>query len=78
MPEIPKMEPVASSNIHSVGHDGSALYVRFRGAGGTPGRLYRYSTADAGVHQGIMGALSPGSYFADRIKHVHRGEPVQE
>lgn len=75
---IPKMELVTSTNLHSVGHDGDALYVRFKGAGGTPGKLYRYPTAGAEHHAGLIAAASPGSYFADRVKHFHRGEPVAE
>ena len=73
-----KMEPLVSSNLHSAGHDGDALYIRFRGAGGAPGRLYRYPTADKTDHAALMGALSPGQHFARVIRHAHKGHAVEE
>ena len=75
---LPEMTRVESSNVHSVGHDGAALYVRFRGAGGTPGALYRYATAAREHHDGMINADSPGRYFLDRVKHQHGGERVNE
>jgi hypothetical protein len=75
---FPAMSALTSTNLHSVGHDGAALYVRFRSAGGAPGRLYRYPTAGREHHEGLIGADSPGRYLADRIVHFHKGERVYE
>lgn len=69
----PSMAEVKSSNIHSVGHDGAALYVRFR-ARDEPGKMYRYPTAGVEHHKALLAASSPGSYFLDKIRHGHAGE----
>ena len=74
---VPEMTPVSSSNLHSVGHDGEALYVRFRGKDG-PGRLYRYPTAGREHYEGLLAAPSAGSYFLDQLKFGHVGERVHE
>lgn len=67
----PALTPVTSSNIHSVGHDGNALYVKFHN-----GTMYRYPTAGADLHAGIMAAESAGQYFHKHIKLAHQGEKV--
>ena len=74
---LPEMTPVTSSNIHSVGHDGAALYVRFLGPDG-PGALYRYSTAGGELKTGILTADSAGRYYHRVIKGQHVGELVVE
>lgn len=73
----PHMTEVKSSNVHSVGHDGSALFVRFRAKGGVPGPLYRYPTAGNEHHEALLVAQSPGSYVIDRLRHSHRGEKME-
>lgn len=75
---ISKMETVNSSNIHSVGHGDGALYVRFKGAGGMAGPLYRYPTAGAEHHEALLKVDSPGRYFLNVIKGRHAGERVDE
>ena len=68
----PVFTPVAtSSNIHSIAHDGKALYVRFKN-----GNTYRYANASKDHHDAMLSAKSPGSYFYDRIKHFHDGEKL--
>ena len=68
---IPIMDRVESSNIQAVGHDGSALYVRFVG-----GALYRYRTAGADLHAALLASASPGKFFHRKIRDVHQGERV--
>lgn len=77
MTDLPEMTPVASSNIHSVGHNGAALYVRFL-RDGEPGALYRYSTAGAEHKTGMLTADSAGRYHARVVKAQHVGELVTE
>jgi hypothetical protein len=73
---IPPLTEVKSTNLHSIGHDGSAMYVRFRGAGGGPGSTYRYPTAGVDVHDALLGSFSPGRHFQSVVKAAHRGEKV--
>ena len=72
----PHMTEVRSTNLHSVGHDGAALFVRFRAKGGVPGPLYRYPTAGKEHHEALLVTDSPGRYHADRIRHFHTGEKI--
>ena len=67
----PFLTPVKSSNIESVGHDGMALWVKFLN-----GTLYRYPTAGAELHKGLLAAEFAGSYFHKMIKSAHKGERV--
>jgi len=72
MTVAPTMTPVTSSNLAEVGHDGAALWVRFRG-----GRLYRYPGCGAEHHDALIAAQSPGNYFLDRIRHFHKAERIE-
>ena len=74
--EIPAMTPVRSSNIAAAGHDGAALWVRFVGQKGAPGKLYRYPSAGSDHHAALLAAPSPGRYHLDRIRHFHKGELI--
>lgn len=67
----PFLTPVQSSNISGVAHDGQALWVKFLN-----GTLYRYPTAGADLHTGMLAAESAGSYFHKHIKSAHKGEKV--
>lgn len=67
----PDLTSVTSSNIAAVGHDNTALWVRFKN-----GSLYRYPSAGREHYDGLVGAKSPGSYHADRLRHFYRGERV--
>lgn len=66
------MTPVVSTNLVEVGHDGDALWVRFKG-----GRLYRYPACGKEHHDALVNARSPGSVFLDRIRHFHKGERIE-
>jgi len=57
--------PVRSSNISSVGYDASSriLEVEFHSGG-----IYQYPGIPETVYQGLMRAISKGTYFHDHIK----------
>lgn len=76
MTDLPKMTPVKSSNIASVGHDGTALYVTFRPGKDGTSATYRYPTAKAEHHKAMVEASSPGQYFHQNIKDRHAGAKV--
>ena len=75
MAKIPTMTEVTSNYLHSVGHDGDALFIRFRDKGG-PGKLFRYPTAGADLHAALLAAPSPGRHFHAAIKGKHNAEAV--
>ncbi len=58
-------QPVNSSNLQSVGYDStsSTLEVEFKS-----GSIYQYAGVPDSVYQGLMGASSHGSYFAQHIR----------
>lgn len=64
-------QPVASSNIRSVGYapDTQTLEIEFQ-----DGAIYEYSGVPATVHAGLIAAASPGRYFHTHIKdrYPHR------
>ncbi len=57
--------PVDSSNIRSVGYDPASrtLEVEFHSGG-----IYQYSGVPESVYQGLLRAVSKGSYFHDHVK----------
>lgn len=57
------MIPVSSSNIASIGYDGSTLYVHFNSGG-----LYEYYNVPLSVYNGLISASSHGSYLATYVK----------
>jgi hypothetical protein len=63
---MPQMTPVASSNLASVGFDGSTsqLYVCFNN-----GTMYRYFNTPRVVYAGLMTAASHGHYFNRVIRN---------
>lgn len=64
----PKMTTImSSSNVHSVGHDGADLLIRFKGAGGLAGPVYRYAGAPASLVEEIVGSDSPGGFIRQRV-----------
>lgn len=67
----PALTPVKSSNISGIAHDGQSLWVKFLN-----GTLYRYPTAGADLHTGMLTAESAGQYFHKHIKSAHKGERV--
>jgi hypothetical protein len=73
---LPEMTPVRSSNLHSVGHDGTALYVSFRDSKGNVVSTYRYPTATSEHHRAMLEASSAGAYFHATVKNRHTGVKV--
>lgn len=71
-----KMSPVASSQIHSIGHDlaTNTLAIRFKGKNG-PGSLYHYPNFTAAQFAAFQAAESKGKHFGTNIrgnaKHPH-------
>lgn len=57
------MISVSSSDIASIGYEGSTLHIRFNSGG-----LYAYYNVPASVYNGLMGAGSHGKYFHANIK----------
>ena len=51
---IPSLTPVTSSNIEAIGHQGSQLFIRFRGM------TYRYEHVSAPQFQAVMKSVSKG------------------
>lgn len=69
------MIPVRSSNLASVGYDGttSTMRVRF-----TSGASYDYTGVPAYLHEGMMQAESVGGYFSRNIRPFHTTSKVAE
>lgn len=65
------MQPVASSNLESVGYDNGTLYVRFH-----DGSLYRYEGVPSSVYAGLMSATSKGSYLHANIAYSYKYERI--
>lgn len=57
------MIPVSSSNLSSIGYEGSTLYIRFHSGG-----LYAYYNVPTSIYNGLMSAESHGKYFHAHIK----------
>lgn len=72
-------QPVASSNLHSVGYDPATrtLVVEFHG-----GQLYAYADVPPEHVSLLQGAPSPGDYFrraiADQFAYRHLTPPQPE
>ena len=68
-PKLPVMTPVQSSHLAEVGHDGAALYVRFRGHDGKPDpHIYRHPGVPQEHAAEILRAKSPGSYYHQAVR----------
>ena len=65
------MIPVSSSNINSIGYEGTTLYVRFHSGG-----LYAYFDVPISEYNGLMSASSHGSYLAAHIKGRYRYQRI--
>jgi hypothetical protein len=59
---IPDLTPVKSSNIQSMGHDGSRLFVRFKN-----GTLYSYEGVSQDAYKAGLEADSVGKWFRGEI-----------
>lgn len=67
----PTMTGVNSSNIESLGHDGSDTWIRFKSGG-----LYRYSGVPENVHQDFVAADSKGSFFRQHLAGKYKHSKV--
>ena len=59
-----KMQPVESSTITAIGHEGSTLEIHFKSGG-----RYQYDPVPAAVHAALIAAKSIGSYFHQHIRN---------
>ena len=65
-------QPVTSSNIKSVGHNGAdTLEVEFN-----TGRVYQYKGVSRFLFNDFLGSPSKGRFFAQRIKGEFEFEEV--
>jgi hypothetical protein len=71
-PLAPPMTPVVSSNIDSIGHDGAALWIKFKHGG-----VYRYPTAGRDLHDEMLKAPSVGQFFHTSVRGTHQGEKIE-
>lgn len=62
----PHMIPVQSSNVESIGHDGKAMHVRFKG-----GSHYVYADGPTDKYHSALGADSVGKFVAEHLKGKH-------
>lgn len=80
MTDLPEMKPVPrSTNIHSVGHDGTDLFVRFKAGkleAADGGRVYRYRGADAAHVERMLSSPSPGTHLHEHIKNAFPADRV--
>ena len=56
-------QPVKSSNIAEMKHEGEEMQVRFHG-----GAIYSYQGVPTSVYQAVLGAASVGRTFNELIK----------
>lgn len=64
------MQPVTSTQIHSIGYnaEGKHMDIQFHGRNGAPGSTYRYFGVEPEHHAAIMKAESVGSHFGKHVK----------
>jgi len=67
-------EPVSSTHLRSVGYDEGTrtLEVEFQN-----GKVYEYREVGLWVHAALVGAGSPGRFFADNVRNKHAGVRVK-
>ena len=63
---IEDLTPVESSNVQSVGHDGTDLFVLFHNGG-----YYKYEDVPQSKFNSLLAAESVGSYINKNIKPVY-------
>jgi hypothetical protein len=69
---IPKMIPVSSSNVESVGYEAETVYVRFLN-----GSLYIYKGVPEFEYENLKNAPSVGSYLHRNFKNVYPYERIE-
>ena len=60
--ETIQFTPVQSSNIISVGHDGTNLYVNYKSG------TYKYENVDKSVYESLLSSESKGRFMNENIK----------
>lgn len=73
------MQPVTSSQLHSIGHDAASnkLAIRFKTKDGRPTSLYHYEHVTAADFEAFRMADSIGSFFKRNIKPFPEKYPFQ-
>lgn len=64
---LPPMKEVKSSNLEAVGHQGTRLFVRFKGGG-----IYSYAGVPPEVYHELAAAESPGSVFRAKVRGQYK------
>ena len=62
------MEPVDSSNVHSVGYDPESRRMRVQFVNGN---VHDYQDVPAETHQALMASDSKGGHLAKHVKPAH-------
>lgn len=70
---IPPLTAVKSSSAEAAGHDGQALFVRFKN-----GKTYRYPSVTRDDYARLMGADSFGKHLQGHIVAKHKGDLVEQ
>ena len=60
--ETIQFTPVQSSNIISVGHDGTNLYVNYKSG------TYKYENVDKTLYESLLNSESKGKFMNEHIK----------
>ena len=63
--ETIQFTPVQSSNIISVGHDGTNLYVNYKSG------TYKYENVDKSVYESLLSSESKGRFMNENIKGTY-------
>lgn len=71
----PQMQQVDSSHIHSIGYEGSDLYIAFKGKDGKP-VLYHYPGVDQKLFQAFAQADSKGKFHRQFILNKIPGKKI--
>lgn len=68
---LPSMNPVDSTNLESVGYDGTNLFVRFKN-----GSIYVYFHVPESLYQELLIAESKGKFLNKHVKRVFQYERI--
>lgn len=71
---MPVLDPVQSSNIEAMGHDGKHLFIRFKSGGA----VWKYHDVSPEIYAEMKGSGSIGKYHGSFIRPNHRGEKVED
>ena len=69
--KLPRLDAVQSTAIHSIGHSGTDLYVKF-----PSGHVWKYEGVTEPIYREMKGSCSVGRYFHEFIKPNHPGTTV--